>query len=267
MTGPAGAHVEAAWALLDDGTAVVEMARASGLALVRDNDPLAATTYGTGELIAAALEAGCRRVVVGVGGSATVDGGLGALAALGWTLRGADVVVACDVKSAFLDAPRLYGPQKGATPDGVAALEERLRALAARLEEVFGVDVRALPGAGAAGGLAGGLAAAGATLVPGFDVVAAAVGFTDALASSSAVVTGEGRVDATTLDGKVVVRVLEAARAQGRPAAVVAGEIEPGVELEVPSRALRDLGTDPFGEAAALVEQATAVLVGELVRC
>ena len=117
------------------------MARASGLALVRGNDPLTATTYGTGELIAAALDAGCRRVVVGVGGSATVDGGLGALEALGWTLRGAEVVVACDVRSVFLDAPRLFGPQKGASPGDVTVLEERLRGLAARLEAMFGVDV------------------------------------------------------------------------------------------------------------------------------
>jgi glycerate 2-kinase len=267
VTGPDGALVDAGWGLLDDGTAVIEMARASGLALVRDNDPLTATTYGTGELIAAALDEGCRRVIVGVGGSATVDGGLGALEALDWTLRGAEVVVACDVRTAFLDAPRLFGPQKGASPDDVDVLEERLRALAGRLRETLGVDVLALPGAGAAGGLAGGLAAAGARLVPGFDVVAEAVGFAAALAASAAVVTGEGKVDATTLDGKVVARVLEAARASGRPAGVVAGVIDHGTELGAPSRALVDAGGDSFREAAALVEQETEALVGELLPC
>jgi len=267
VRGPDGAVVDAAWGLLEDATGVVEMARASGLALVRANDPLNATTYGTGELIAAALDAGCRRVVVGVGGSATVDGGLGALEALGWTLHGADVVVACDVRTAFLDAPRLFGPQKGASPDDVAVLEVRLHGLATRLEGTFGVDVRGLPGAGAAGGLAGGLAAAGARLVPGFDVVADAVGFDAALAASAAVITGEGKVDATTLDGKVVARVLDAARASGRPAGVVAGAIEAGVDLAVPARALVDAGGDPFGEAAALVERETEALVRELVPC
>ena len=267
VTGPDGAPVDAAWGLLADGTAVVEMARASGLALVRGNDPLTATTYGTGELIAAALDAGCRRVVVGVGGSATVDGGLGALEALGWTLRGAEVVVACDVRSAFLDAPRLFGPQKGASRADVTVLEKRLQGLAARLAATFGVDVVGLPGAGAAGGLAGGLAAAGARLVPGFDVVAAVVGFEEAVAASAAVVTGEGRVDATTLDGKVVARVLEAARAKGLPAGVVAGMIDRRIELAAPSRALVDAGGDPFGEAAALVEQETAALVRELLPC
>jgi len=267
VTGPDGAPVDAAWGLLDDGTAVIEMARASGLALVRHNDPLTATTYGTGELIAAALDAGSHRIVVGVGGSATVDGGLGALEALGWSLRGAEVVVACDVTTVFLDAPRLFGPQKGASPGAVSELEERLCALSPRLEETFGVDVLELPGGGAAGGLAGGLAAAGARLVPGFDVVAEAVGFEDALASCTAVVTGEGKVDATTLDGKVVVRVLEAAAASGRPAAVVAGVVDPGVELGVPTRALADMAGDPFREAASLLERATTALVRELVPC
>ena len=127
MTGPDGRTVEADWAALADGTAIVEMARASGLALVGRNDPLTATTYGTGELIAAALDHGCRRVIVGVGGSATIDGGLGALDALGWTLRGAEVDVACDVTTTFLDAPALFGPQKGASPADVEVLEERLR--------------------------------------------------------------------------------------------------------------------------------------------
>ena len=265
VTGPDGDPVEADWAALEDSTGVVEMARASGLALVIDNDPLTATTHGTGQLIAAAIGHGCRRVIVGVGGSATVDGGLGALEALRWSLGGADVVVACDVRTRFLDAPALFGPQKGASPDDVLALEARLRALAERYRETLGVDVTALTGAGAAGGLAGGLAALGARLVPGFDVVAEAVGFGAALTESGAVITGEGKVDSSTLSGKVVARVLEAARRGGLAAAVVAGRVEPGVDLgDVPVQALSDLGGDSFRDAAALVERAAFSLTSRL---
>lgn len=215
VTGPDGRIVEAGWAALTDGTAIVEMARASGLALVGRNDPLTATTYGTGELIAAAIAHGCRRVIVGVGGSATTDGGLGALDALGWTLHGADVEVACDVTTTFLDAPAIFGPQKGASPADVEVLEKRLRELARRFDALHGVNVASLPGSGAAGGLAGGLAVLGARIVNGFDVVAAATGFGAALEASSAVITGEGKVDASTLTGKVVARVLDAARIAG----------------------------------------------------
>jgi glycerate 2-kinase len=261
VTGPDGAPVEAAWGLLDGGTAVVEMARASGLALAGDNDPVTATTYGTGELIAAAIARGCHKVIVGVGGSATVDGGLGALDALGWSLGGVEVVVACDVTTLFADAPALFGPQKGASPEDVAVLEQRLHELALRYRERLGVEVASLTGSGAAGGLAGGLAAAGARLVPGFDVVADAVGFEAALAGSGGVITGEGKVDRSTLSGKAVARVLEAARAAGLPAAVVAGTIEPGVDLGgVPAQALADLGGDSFGDAAALAERAARSL-------
>ncbi len=266
VTGPAGTPVEAEWAELDDGTAVVEMARASGLALVDANDPLTATTYGTGELIAAAIAAGCRKVIVGVGGSATVDGGLGALDALGWSLRGADVVVACDVTTDFLDAPAVFGPQKGATPADVRVLEDRLRALADRLGTTFGREVTGLTGAGAAGGLAGGLAAAGATLAGGFDVVAEAVGFAPALQECSAVITGEGKVDASTLSGKVVARVVAASRELARPVAVVTGELADGIELDgVPVVALaRAENGDTFADAARLVESAAYSLGPQL---
>ncbi len=265
VTGPDGSPLEAEWAALVDGTAIVEMARASGLALVERNDPLAATTYGTGELIAAAIAHGCRRVIVGVGGSATTDGGLGALDALGWTLQGVEVEVACDVRTMFLDAPAIFGPQKGASPADVAALEDRLRGLAARLDAAYGIDVRAIPGSGAAGGLAGGLAAVGARIVDGFDVVAAATGFAAALGESTAVITGEGKVDASTLTGKVVARVLGAAHAARLPAAVIAGVVAPGLDLGAPSRALERMSGDPFGDAPALVEAAAFDLTRELL--
>ncbi|MCZ7528129.1 MAG: glycerate kinase [Acidimicrobiia bacterium] len=193
VTGPLGDPVEAQWALLSDGTAVVEMARASGLALVEGrNDPLRATTRGTGELIAAAARSGARRIVVGVGGSATTDGGLGAIEVLGWSLAGLDVTVACDVTTRFGDAAAVYGPQKGATAAQVSLLTRRLQRLADEYVDRLGRDVRDLEGGGAAGGLAGGLAAIGATLEPGFEVVARAADLESALEGADLVVTGEG---------------------------------------------------------------------------
>jgi glycerate kinase len=240
VTGPLGAAVEAAWRL-DDGLAVIEMARASGLSLAggaEHNDPLAASTRGTGELIAAALAAGARRIVVGVGGSATTDGGLGALEVLDrrtFSAYEATVEVACDVQIRFADAARLFARQKGASADDVAALGRRLSALADDYRADFGVDVTVLPGAGAAGGLAGGLAALGARLAPGFGLVAAAVGFDSALDDAEIVITGEGLLDRTSFAGKVVGGVVGRALATGvRPAAIVGEARESGPrELQV----------------------------------
>jgi glycerate kinase len=229
VTGPLGDPVEAEWGVRGH-TAVVEMARASGLALVAGgNDPLRATSFGTGELLRAALDTGVRRVIVAVGGSATTDGGLGALEALGFDLRGADVVVACDVTTTFVDAARVFGPQKGADNAAVSELERRLERLAHRYREARGVDVRSLPGAGAAGGLAGGLAALGASLVPGAALVAHVVGLGDALHGASLVLTGEGRVDETSFAGKVVGHVVARARSLGVPVGIVAGDAAEGV--------------------------------------
>ena len=226
ITGPLGEPVDAEWGLRGD-TAVIEMARASGLALVAGrNDPLRATTFGTGELLRAALDDGIRRAIVAVGGSATVDGGLGALEALDFDLRGADVVVACDVTTPFAEAARVFGPQKGADAAAVAELERRLERLADRYRDEREVDVRDLPGAGAAGGLAGGLAAYGARLVPGAALVADVVGLRDAVRDASLVLTGEGRVDATSFAGKVVGHVVGEARSLGVPVAIVAGDAE-----------------------------------------
>lgn len=217
VTGPLGDPVDAGWAVLTGGVAVVEMASASGLALVgaAHNDPLRATTRGTGELIAAAARAGHRRVIVAVGGSATTDGGLAALDALGWSLAGLHVTVACDVTTTFLDAARVYGPQKGATAAQVQLLSRRLERLADTYRARTRVDVTTIPGSGAAGGLAGGLAAIGARLEPGFDVVANAIGLDEALEGAALVVTGEGKLDATSLEGKVVSGALDAASSAG----------------------------------------------------
>jgi glycerate kinase len=226
VTGPLGDPIDAEWGLHEQ-TGIVEMARASGLALVGDaKDPVRATTYGTGELIRAALDAGATRVIVAVGGSATVDGGLGALEALAFDLRGAQVDVACDVEARFLDAARIFGPQKGATGADVALLERRLAEVAVRYREELDVDVREMPGSGAAGGLAGGLAALGARLVPGAPLVADALGLRDALRRASLAITGEGRFDETSLAGKVVGHVLDEARAVRTPVAVVAGAVD-----------------------------------------
>ena len=224
VTGPDGSRVEAEWGLLPDGRAVVEMALASGLSLLRGrNDPVAATTRGTGELIAAAARAGASEVILGVGGSATTDGGLDAVEALGWSLP-VPVTVACDVSTRFIDAAPVFAPQKGASEAQIVLLERRLTERAELYLARTGNDVLSLPGSGAAGGLAGGLAALGAELRPGFEVVAEAVGFEDALDQAEVVVTGEGRLDASSLAGKVVGCVLEAARVR---CGVVAGQAAP----------------------------------------
>ena len=209
VTGPLGDPVDAQWGVLTGGIAIVEMAQASGLARVHGrNDPLRASTRGTGELIAAVRAQGFNHVLVAVGGSATTDGGLAALEALGWSLGGMKVTVACDVETPFADAAHVFGPQKGASGAQVALLTRRLTMLAERYRQRTGVDVTQLTGAGAAGGLAGGLAAIGAELAPGFDVVAEAVGLEAALEGADLAVTGDGKLDASSLAGKVVGGVL-----------------------------------------------------------
>jgi glycerate 2-kinase len=268
VTGPLGDPVDAEWGV-HDAAAVIEMARASGLALVNGpNDPLRASTYGTGELIAAALEEGLGQVIVAVGGSATVDGGVGALEALGFDLRGAEVVVACDVSTTFVDAARVFGPQKGADAEAVRELEHRLERLAERYRARHGVDVRAVPGSGAAGGLAGGLAALGARLVAGAALVAEAVGLREALGSSSLALTGEGHLDATSLAGKVVGHVIDTARDMGTPVAVVAGDADAGtLGDDVACLTLVELAGSPEvarRDAASLAATAAETLTARL---
>ena len=228
--GPLGDPVDAAWYQLDGGsTAVVEMALASGLALVggpAGNDPIGAGTAGTGELIAAAVSDGARRVLVGMGGSATTDGGWGALKALEphGRLAGAELAVACDVTTRFVDAAATFSPQKGATPVQVALLTRRLERLGGLYLERFGVDVRPLDGSGAAGGLAGGLAALGATLGSGFDVVAERIDLAARLEGADVVITGEGLLDEESFHGKVVGGVAALADEVGVPVVVIAGD-------------------------------------------
>lgn len=267
VTGPLGDPVDAQWGVLPGGTAVIEMAQASGLALVgRHNDPLRASTRGTGELIRTARAQGITRAVVAVGGSATTDGGLAAIEALGWSLQGIKVTVACDVDTPFLDAARVYGPQKGATEAQVSLLTRRLQTLAEQYRTRTGVDVTALSSAGAAGGLAGGLAAIGAELVPGFDAVAETVGLEDAFERADLAVTGEGKLDHSSLAGKVVGGVLAWAAELDVPrVALIVGQSEADVRAELESRpgvqllALTDRvwqESEAYERAALLVEEA-----------
>ena len=208
VTGPLGDAVQAEWRL-HRGTAVIEMARASGLTLVggaAGNDAMAATTTGTGELIDQALDLGAKKIVVCLGGSATTDGGLGCVRAITspHRLRGVQLLVACDVQTLFADAAPVFAPQKGASPAQVDMLRGRLERLAQMYQEQYGVDVRGLPGTGAAGGLAGGLVALGGKLLPGFDLVADEVDLHDHIAAADLVLTGEGYLDEQSFDGKVV---------------------------------------------------------------
>ena len=267
VTGPLGDPVDAEWGVLPAGIAVIEMARASGLALVTGrNDPLRASTRGTGELISVARREGFRRVLVAVGGSATTDGGLAAVEAMGWSLQGMEITVACDVESVFLDAARIFGPQKGASDAEVALLTRRLALVADQYRKRTGVDVTAINGGGAAGGLAGGLAAIGAQLVPGFEAVAEAVGLERAFEGATLVVTGEGKLDESSLDGKVVGGVLAwGADLKVPRVAVIAGQVTADARAALEDRAgvevlaLTDRvwqAGEAYARAALLVEEA-----------
>lgn len=254
VTGPLGEPVEAGWALRDQ-VAVIEMARASGLLLAGGsdgNDPMDATTAGTGELIAAAAEAGARRIIVGLGGSATTDGGLGALRAMAPLARyhGVAIDVACDVRTRFVDAAEVFAPQKGASAAQVELLRRRLERLAQIYLDEHGVDVQELDRSGAAGGLAGGLAAAGARLEDGFTLIAESVDLYGAIESADLVVTGEGRLDATSFEGKVVGGVAALAAAAGVDAVAIVGRADDGVDSPIPVVDLRAR----FGEERAMTD-------------
>ena len=228
--GPNGRLVEAGWRL-DREDAFVETASASGLSLAGGpgaNDALAAATLGTGELILEALTSGARRIVVGLGGTASTDGGLGCFELLKSQrrLRSIELIGACDVLLPFTAALE-FAPQKGATPPEVGLLAGRLQRVAQIYQDACGVDVRDIPGAGAAGGLGGGLAALGARLVPGIQVVADAIGLADRIERADLVVTGEGRLDPHSFEGKAVGCVLELAQSVGTSVLVVVGEAEP----------------------------------------
>ena len=222
---PLGREIRAGFGLVEGGgTAIVEMAAASGLGLVaeEERDPWAASTYGTGQLIAAAAEAGAQVILVAVGGSATTDGGAGALEAIedAGGLGGARLVVLCDVRTPFEHAPKVFGPQKGADADMIAKLETRLDKLAAGWPR----DPRGVPMTGCAGGLSGGLwAMHRAVLEPGATWVLDALDFDRRMRASRAVVTGEGKLDEQTLQGKLVGEIGTRARQSGVPLHAIVG--------------------------------------------
>ncbi|RSN56624.1 glycerate kinase [Streptomyces sp. WAC 04229] len=275
VAGPLGDEVTAAFALRED-TAVVEMAEASGLQRLPEGvlAPLTASTYGSGELLRAALDAGARTIVFGVGGSATTDGGAGMLAALGARFLDADgepvapgggglaslasadlsnldprlsdveLVLASDVDNPLTGpkgAPAVYGPQKGASPEDVAALDAALAHFAKVLTQAEGVGARAAeyaasPGAGAAGGIGYGALLLGARFRPGIEVMLDVLGFAPALERAGLVVTGEGSLDEQTLHGKAPAGVAAAARAAGKEVVAVCGR------LALPAEALGRAG-------------------------
>ncbi|MGI8606370.1 MAG: glycerate kinase family protein [Gaiellaceae bacterium] len=220
---PLGRPVEAAYGLLPDGTAIVESAQASGLGLVAeaDRDAWASSTYGTGELIVAAVQEGSSRVLVAVGGTATTDAGEGAIAALEKAAAEVELVALCDVQTPWEDAARVFGPQKGADPATVRRLERRLEGLALRAPR----DPRGVPMTGAGGGLAGGLwAFRSARLVSGGPYVLDAVDFDEKLERAALCVTGEGALDQQSAAGKIVGEVAARCRLAGIPCQAVVGE-------------------------------------------
>jgi glycerate 2-kinase len=235
--------VEASFGLLAEGrTAIVEMAQASGLPLLapEERDPERADTYGTGELIAAALATGANKVLLAVGGSATSDGGRGALEALLEAGVAADAIeVLCDVDTPFEQAATVFGPQKGASPPAVERLSARLEAFAAELPR----DPRGVPMTGCAGGLSGGLWAYGARLRPGAAYVLEAVGFDTRLAAADAVISGEGRLDEQSFEGKVVGIVAERCATADKPLHLVVGGNGLGSTLGTRASSIAEAGT------------------------
>ncbi|MEO8572312.1 MAG: glycerate kinase [Chloroflexota bacterium] len=291
VTDPLGRKIRARWLRSVDGhRAYVEMAEASGLSRVApaERDPIAATSVGTGDLIRAAIDVGVESIVLGIGGSATTDGGAGLLRALGGDvdrdravadvsrldprLGAVDLAVACDVSNPLLGpsgAAAVYGPQKGATPALVADLDDRLRAYADVLEAACRCRVREVPGAGAAGGIGFGLLAIADrfrsfTLQPGVDLVMAATDFPARLAAADIVITGEGRIDAQTAFGKTALGVAKRAAAADVPCIAVGGGVEPeGIETLAAVGAV----AVPVVERPQTVEAAMAAGSAPLERC
>lgn len=267
VTGPLGKPVNAFYGVTGDGrTAVIEMAAASGLMLVPpgQRNPMITTTYGTGELIRAALGAGISRIVAGIGGSATNDGGAGMLQALGMKLideEGQDIrfgggvlarlaridaggldprlqevtiEVACDVDNPLLGehgAAAVFGPQKGATPDMVVQLDANLAHYAAVISRDLGKEVATSPGAGAAGGMGAALLALGGRLRPGIDLILETVCFAAIARDADLIITGEGRMDSQTVSGKAPLGVARVAKHLGKPVIGIAGSLAADVEV------------------------------------
>ena len=288
-TDPIGRPVAARWLRSADGThAVVELAEASGISrlTVAERDPVRASTLGTGEVIEAVLDEGIRTITLGIGGSATTDGGAGILRALGGLIdettvdvsgldprvAEVDLRIACDVTNPLLGpqgAAATYGPQKGATPAQVAELDAALERFANRLMDATGRDERETPGAGAAGGTSFGLLSIGGQfgsirLVPGVDVVMEEIGLREKVEGAGLVLTGEGRIDAQTAFGKTALGVARLAREAGVPCIAIAGGVEPDGEA-----ALADVGAIAIGvtEKPQSLEDAMSAGTAPIERC
>jgi glycerate kinase len=275
---PLGREVSARWLASADGSrAVVEMAQASGLSLVAagERDPIASTSVGTGELVGVAIDSGARHVTLGIGGSATTDGGRGLLDGLlagGRDLTGVELEVACDVSNPLLGpdgAAAVYGPQKGASPADIMVLDARNAAWADEVEAREGRSERETPGAGAAGGVGFALLSiqdrfGGFALRPGIDLVMEATDFAARLARADLVITGEGRIDAQTGFGKTALGVARRAKAAGVPCIAVGGGVEPAGIVAL--RAV-DAVAMSVVEGPQSIEAAMAAGAGPLVRC
>ncbi|NRS19971.1 glycerate kinase [Brevibacillus sp. HB1.2] len=267
VNNPLGQDISAEFGILGDGvTCVIEMAAASGLYLISaaDRNPLVTTTYGFGQLITAGLDQGCRKFILGLGGSSTNDGGAGMLQALGFLLLDQDdqplsfgggelsrlsridtsqvdmrltdcqFVIACDVTNPFVGpngASHVFGPQKGATPEMVLQLDDHLRHFADLIEETRGIAIHDLPGTGAAGGVAGALLAfLNGQLRSGIEIVIETTGLAEAMDKATLVITGEGQVDFQTAQGKTPCGVAQVAKRYGIPVIVLAGSIGTGID-------------------------------------
>jgi len=264
---PAGREIESGFGILGNGTTcIIEMAMSSGLYLIEEHErnPMRTTTYGFGQLIAAALDQGCREFILAVGGSATNDGGAGMLQALGVKLLATDgeeigfgggelsrlqsiqtdsmdprlgeseFIIACDVDNPFIGpkgASAVFGPQKGATPEMVRQLDENLKQFADVIEQTLGTAIHHIPGTGAAGGLAGGiLAFLNGKLESGVSIVARVTGLEEAMEGADLVLTGEGRADFQTVGGKTPYGVAKLAQSHGVPAILLAGSVGDGID-------------------------------------
>ena len=258
--GPWNEEIDSFYGILPDGTAVIEMAASAGLPLVGDRlDPSRTTTYGVGELILDAAAKGVKKLVIGLGGSATNDSGCGAAAACGVSFFDEDgnkfipvgetldriahidtstmddrvkkmtIIAMCDIDNPFYGgtgADAIFGPQKGADPEMVKSLDKKMRHLAAVISKEIGIDLQAIPGSGAAGGMGGGMKAFfGASLEMGIDVVLNTTGFEKLAENADVIFTGEGKIDTQSLRGKVVIGVSRRAKKMGIPVVAVVGDI------------------------------------------
>lgn len=265
VSGPLGEHVEAGWCLLGS-TAYIEMAQASGLTLVGGaaaNRALDADTYGTGELIGAAMLHGATTVYVLMGGSATTDGGWGALKALTSkaALKQVDLVAAADVSTNFVDAATQFAPQKGASNAQVRLLTRRLQRLVGVYLDEYGIDVSQVAGAGAAGGLAGALLAVGGRMQSGLEVLADQIDFGGRCVGADLVITGANFLDAESLSGSVIGGVARLAAIEGVPTLAVVGDHDP--DLVIPANVQVVSLADRFGREAAVDD--TVRLVSQVV--